>query len=84
MMSVHLALPRQGHVEQVIHMFGYLKVHKKLRLLFDSDRPQISFSMKSYDWFNFYRDTKEAIPPNMPEGRELPMSISVFVDAYFA
>lgn len=30
MMSSHLALPRQGHLEAVLHMFGYLKSHKKL------------------------------------------------------
>jgi hypothetical protein len=25
LMSAHLALPRIGHLEQVMHMFGYLK-----------------------------------------------------------
>ena len=37
MMSAYLVLPRKVHLEQVIHIFGYLKVHKKLRLLFDYD-----------------------------------------------
>ena len=50
MMYTHLVLPRQGHLEQVIHIFGYLTVHKRLRLLFDLDHPQISSSrIKSYD-----------------------------------
>ena len=50
LMSTHLALPRQGHLEQIIHIFGYLKIHKKLRLLFDSDHPQISSNrFKTYD-----------------------------------
>ena len=85
MMSTHLALPRQGHLEQVLHIFGYLKSHKKLRLLFDSDHPQISPNrFKSYDWFDFYRDAEEAIPPNMPEPRGLPVSTSAFVDADLA
>ena len=35
LMSTHLALPRQGHLEQILHIFGYLKIHKKLRFLFD-------------------------------------------------
>ena len=39
MMSTHLAFPKQGHLEQVMHIFGYLKIHKKLRLLIDSDHP---------------------------------------------
>ena len=60
MMSSHLALPRQGHLEQVLHIFGYLKSHKKLRLLFDSDYPQIGANrFKSYDWFDFYRMLKK-------------------------
>ena len=50
LLSSHLALSRQGHLEQVMHIFGYLKVHKKLRLMFDSSEPQISSSrFKSYD-----------------------------------
>ena len=85
LMSTHLALPRQGHLEQIIHIFGYLKIHKKLRILFDSDHPQISSNrFKTYDWFDFYRDAEEAIPPNMPEPRGLPMSTSAFVDADLA
>jgi hypothetical protein len=85
MMSSHLALPRQGHLEQVLHLFGYLKAHKKMRLMFDTSVPQFSpKAFKDYDWFDFYRDAKEAIPPNKPEERGLPMSISVFVDADLA
>ena len=85
MMSSHLALPREGHLEQVIHMFGYLKTHKKFRLMFDSDHPQISTNrFKSYDWFDFYKDAKEAIPTNMPEPRGHSMSTSAFVDADLA
>ena len=50
MISMHLALPRQGHLEQVIHIFEYLKIHKRLSLLFDSDHPRINPSrFKSYD-----------------------------------
>ena len=84
-MSTHLALPRQGHIEQIIHIFGYLKIHKKLRLLFDSDQSQISSNrFKTYDWFDFYRDAEEAIPPNISEPRGPPMSTSAFVDADLA
>ena len=34
-MSTQLALPQEGHLEQVLHIFGYLKIHKKMRLMFD-------------------------------------------------
>ena len=41
-MSKHMAMPRQGHLEQVLHIFGYIKAKKKLRIAFDPDYPQIS------------------------------------------
>ena len=70
LMSTYLALPREGHLEQTLHIVGYLKQHKKMRLMFDCSRPLVDERwFKDYDWFNFYREAKEAIPPNMPEPR---------------
>ena len=41
LMSAHLALPRLGHLEQLIHIFGYLKAHPKRNLSFDAVYPNI-------------------------------------------
>ena len=85
LMSQHLALPREGHLEQVLHMIGYLKAHPKFRLLFDAAKPRVNERwFQEYDWFDFYRDAKEAIPPDMPEPRGLEVVISCFVDANHA
>ena len=85
LLSQHLALPREGHLEQALHVMGYLKVHTKLRLMFDRGMPQFDTNMfKSYDWEDFYKDAKEAIPTNMPEPRGHSMSTSAFVDADLA
>ena len=85
LMSTYLAMPREGHLEQVLHIFGYLKSHKKMRILFDPAYPQINENwFKRYDWHDFYRDAKEAIPPNMPEARGRRVIISCFVDANHA
>ena len=82
LLSQHLALPREGHLEQVIHVMGYLKEHKNLRLMFDIGSPTFDGRMfKTYDWEEFYRDTKEKTSPNMPEARGHLANISVFVDA---
>ena len=35
MMSSHLALPREGHLSQVFHVFAYLKKHHNYALVFD-------------------------------------------------
>ena len=41
MMSSHLALPRKGHLEQLFHMFGYLKKHHNDEMPFDPTVPEI-------------------------------------------
>ena len=73
-MSRHMALPRQGHLEQVLHIFGYLKCHKKMRIAFDPDHPQLDPNrFKTYEWEDFYRGVKEDIPSNIPKPRGLAM-----------
>ena len=53
--------------------------------MFNCSYPITSFKLfKEYDWFDFYRDAKEAIPPNMPESRRQEVSIYMFVDADLA
>ena len=39
---------------------------------------------KTYDWFGFYCDAKEAIHSNIPKARENTVIISCFVDANHA
>ena len=41
LISAHLALPRIGHLEQVIHMFGYIKLHPKRKIEFVAAHPSI-------------------------------------------
>ena len=55
MMLTHLALPRHRHLEQLYHMFGYLKANPKRKLYFDPQHPQIDErSFQSYDWYDFF------------------------------
>ena len=82
LLSKHLALPREGHLEQLLHIMGYLKRNKKMKLLFDSSYPMVKESwFREYDWFDFYREATEAIPPNMPEARGHDIIMTCFVDA---
>ena len=85
MLSHHLALPREGHLEQALHIFGYLKEHPKRKIAFDPDHPEVDERrFKQYDWYDFYRDAKEAIPTNMPPPRGRTVSTHCFVDASLA
>ena len=81
-LSKHLALPCEGHLEQVLHIVGYMKRRKKLRSIFDSGYPTTNEKLfKKYDWLDFYRDAEEAITPNMPEASRHGVVVTCFVDA---
>ena len=85
LMSQYLALPREEHLNQVIRMFGYLKENPKRKIAFDPRHPKVRESrFTEYDWFDFYRDAKEAIPPNAPPPRGKYVSTHCFVDANLA
>ena len=44
-MSSHTVLPREGHLEQVYHIFSYLKKYHNTELVFDPSEPEIEGSM---------------------------------------
>jgi hypothetical protein len=85
LLSSYLAMPRAGHLEQALHIFGYLKSHPKRKIGFDPSHPGINENrFQKCDWEEFYRDASEAIPENKPEPRGKSMSTHCFVDANHA
>ena len=85
LLSSYLAMPRAGHLEQALHIFGYLKTHPKRKIAFDPAHPDIDENrFQKCDWTEFYRDASEAIPGNMPKPRGNGMSTHCFVDANHA
>jgi hypothetical protein len=82
LLSSHLALPREGHLEQVYHIFAYLKHGSRRRIYLDPSYPSISESrFQAYDWTDFYKYAEEPIPSNMPTARGRVMSTHCFVDS---
>ena len=71
MMSSHLALPRKGHMEQVMKIFGYLKKYHNAELVFNPSDTTINepdFEKKDWTSSEFgHVEGKEELPPNMPE-----------------
>ena len=88
MLSTYQASPRQGHMEQLMHIFGYLRKKPKLTLYFDPMLPRIDPSMfnesnKQY-FKDQYKDAQEEIPDNMPKPRGRQVHTTAFVDASHA
>jgi hypothetical protein len=87
LLSQYQANPRFGHLEAIYHIFAYLKKHPDMgRLAYDSKCPDIDERIfnSNADWKEFYGDVEEELPPNMPEPRGHPVTMSAFVDANHA
>ena len=84
-MSTHLAIPIIGHLQKLFCIFGYLKANPKRKLAFDPDHPMVDERrFKRYDWHDFYRGVREAIPGDIPTLRGNYASTHCFVDADLA
>jgi hypothetical protein len=72
-MSSHLVLPREGHLERVFHIFAPLKKYRNTEGLYDPSDPVIDeaqFDAKYWSSSEFgHLDSVEELPPNMPELR---------------
>ena len=70
MLSTHLTMSQEGHLQQVYHVFAYLKAKPKKTLAFDPQHPDIDEArFVKCDWHDFYRGAKEAIPGDAPKPR---------------
>jgi hypothetical protein len=81
-LSSHLALPREGHLEALLHLFAYLDKKHNARIIFDPSYPTIDMTVfKECDWKHFYGNVHEAIPPNAPPPRGKDVDLQMFVDS---
>ena len=83
MMASCMAMPRQGHLEQLFHIFAYLRNKHNSQMVFDLSDPNVDMSLFPVeDWTNtVYGDCKEDSPPNMPEPRGFEPTIRIYVDS---
>ena len=85
LMSSHLALPRKGHLDNVLRIFSHLRSHHNAELVFDPSDPVIDESdFERRDWTSSefgHVDGKEAISTEMPEPRGQGFIMRSKVDA---
>ena len=87
MMSSHLTLQRERHLEEVLHMFAYLKSHANSEMVFDPSWVDFdkAFFPKKYRSYSIYAqavsDSQDELPPDMPTSRGKGMDMRVYVDS---
>jgi hypothetical protein len=81
-LSSHTALPREGHMAAILHVFGHLKHTGKWSILMDPREPQINEEwFTDHDWFEFYDKATEKLPGNPPKPRGKPVTTTAYFDA---
>jgi hypothetical protein len=82
-MSRFNMLPREGHLQAVKRILSYLKTFPKGRIIIDTSYPDHSVhSVEDHsNWMEFYPDTSEEIPKDLPPAKGPRVKITVYVDA---
>ncbi|KAI2491971.1 Reverse transcriptase (RNA-dependent DNA polymerase) [Fragilaria crotonensis] len=80
-LASYLAMPQEGHLEAVFHLFAYLEKKHNARIVFDPTYPDIDMTVFECDWKQYYGNVTEAIPPNAPEPRGKEVDLRLFVDS---
>ena len=83
MMASCMASPRKGHLDQVYHIFGYLKAHHNIEMVFDPSEPCIDEGQfEREDWsYSVYGSKEEELPTNAPTPLGYGFKIKAFVDS---
>ena len=84
MLSSHLALPREGHLEEVLHVFAYLKKNHNAEMVFDPSDTIIDpnqFPRRDWEATEFGNELTEEMPGNMPKTRGQGFTMTAYVDA---
>ena len=84
MLSSYVAMPREGYMAQVLHIFAYLKINHNARLIMDPTYPYIDEKdFETTDQSSDYGNEKETLPTNAPKPLGKEMIVRAFVDASF-
>jgi hypothetical protein len=81
LLSLHLAYPREGHLDAALHVMGYLRLKYNSQLIFYPTYPLIDDStFQHHDWEEFYGDVQEAIPMNAPPPLRKEVDLRMMVE----
>ena len=69
-MASQMASPWEGHLDALMHIFGFLQINHNLQMAYDPLYPTIDMNFfKPNNWKSFCENVEESIPSNVPEPR---------------
>ena len=87
MLASCMALPRYGHLKELINIFAYLKYTHNTEMVFDPTTPEVNmeeFEREDWSYTVYARDgiqPSEELPPDMPKARGCGFIMSMYVDS---
>jgi hypothetical protein len=82
MVFSYLACPCKGHLENALHVMGYLQLKHNSQLIFDPTYPDIDqTAFPTFKGKEFYGNVEDAIPPNMPPPLVKDVDLYMMVDS---
>ena len=79
------AIPREGHLNAMLRVFGYLKFHDKAKLVFDIRKFDLELGEEiKHEWKELYPNAREELPPDAPEPKMKEIDLTVIYDASHA
>jgi hypothetical protein len=74
--------PKQGHIDRMLRVFGYLKAYMKQGITYDEKEHQgPKFECTDVNWEEQYPGAREELPPDIPKPKGKPIQITCYVDA---
>ncbi len=81
-MASQVASPWEGHLNALLHMFGFLQICHNSWMAYDLSYPTIDMDVfKPNDWKSFYGNVEEFIPSNAPELRRKDVNLRLYVNS---
>ena len=84
MLLSQIAFPSEGHIQQLFHMFAYLKRNHNSEMIFDPSDPVIDesiFDQKYWTVSEFWLSLEEVLPKNMPQPHGMGFVMLSYIDA---
>jgi hypothetical protein len=81
-MASQMASPSEGHLDALLHIFGFLRINHNSRMAYDPSYPTIDINVfKPNNWKSFYGNVEESIPSTTPEPRGKNVDLRLYVDS---
>lgn len=84
MLASHVAMPRDGHLREMLHIFAHLKSHHNSEMVFDPSVPDIEpedYQRRDWEATAFGDELEEVLPENCPEALGMGLVMRAYVDA---